>query len=149
MLKPKGYENKHKIIDTLSKQTHLEEVFEIVFSNQLMDLIYGRNLSWAPVFDAMKKYMIGKKTLFGITQEENAHEILHRISWLKTNPQDCVPWTIRSLYGKIINVNGIDIIDNAIHRSKTLEQALRDAKWLWSIEKQYTQIIDRIIGKYE
>mgnify|MGYP002078990678 CR=1 FL=1 len=96
-----------------------------IFSEEIIKILYWENLP-KDIFKAMNHYLLWKETIIGLVLDKNAHKKLITSTWKETDWENCNKGSIRNLFTKKVIVNGIEIIDNAIHRSKDADQAYRD-----------------------
>jgi len=94
-------------------------------SLEIIKVLYGDNLP-KDIFKAMNHYLLWKETIIGLVLDKDAHKKLIISTWKETDWKNCEEGTIRNLFTKKIIIDGIEIIDNAIHRSKDADQAYRD-----------------------
>ncbi len=125
-LKPSWFQNRDFIINKFKEEwLNLAWLQEQTFSEDLVKILYWENLN-KDVFNAMSKYLIGQRTQIWVILDTNSHERLISITGDQTDWSECNPGTIRNLFSQKVIVDGIELIDNAIHRSKDSEQAYRD-----------------------
>lgn len=126
VLKPQWFSNREAVFNKMKAQNiNIVRASQERFSESLIDILYGENLD-KEVLNSMSNYLSWKDTIIWVVVDENAHEKLHTCAWKKTRAEECDQGTIRQMFGKEVDVWGIKIIDNAIHRSKDKEQAYRD-----------------------
>lgn len=131
LIKPDAFPYRQQILKIIQqKELSIISQTEFMLSlDQAMELFpYSAYLE---NYDAFIEYLCEGKTVSGIVDGENSIERLLNLAGKRTLPEECEPDTIRRRFGKGIGKtsSGQMVVRNAIHRSKSEVQAIREMLW--------------------
>lgn len=92
------------------------------------------NLRDKPFFDGVVRYLMGEfhrkdRVIAFVYRGEDAIDRIRGLIGM-TDPNNADPISIRGKYGRIRDVDGVEIFENVVHASATPEDAAREIK-LW------------------
>lgn len=131
LIKPDGFPHKNEI-KKLFRTVGLNIVTERDFD---LDQKMARELFPQTIkmenYEALMEYLCEGRTNAGIVEGYNVIKTLANICGIFTEPEDNSIGTIRRLFGKgyTRTASGLYVVRNAIHRSKSQEQAEMEISW--------------------